>query len=36
MNVHKSSKIRKGRTLKVYPLGVIEEPSGFRDILSKE
>ncbi len=36
MNIHKSKKIKTGAKLKVYPLGVIEEPSGFCDILSKE
>ena len=36
MNIHRLRKIKKGTALKVYPLGVIEEPSGFCDILNKK
>lgn len=36
MNVHKSRKVKKGTTLKLYPLGIISKPFTFSDILSKE
>ena len=34
MNVHKSRKIRNGTLLKVYPIGVVNHPAGFCDILN--
>ena len=35
MNPHKNKKLKKGKLLSVYPLGVIDTPCTFCDIVSK-